>query len=212
MRKSIKAIALAVVLAAMPVAAFAAGSTDTNNTDYSSDSSDGSGSGGSSTSGVSNAGTTPGSITPEATTTTVTTATGVKVTVEGSTTNSNGVTSGLVDNGSGATVATGNAATAGLDPEVVETINAVNNGDISNIPGIDTTGMSAYGSTVAVRAEAGNQAVSIYVSELPASGVVKIAFYNNYTGTWSLIDATVDPETNTVTFTAPISGTAVVVG
>jgi hypothetical protein len=209
MKKAIKALALAAVLTAMPVAAFAAGSTGTSTTDYSIGNAGG---GGSSTTSVSNAGTTPGSTIETVTTTTVTTASGKKVTVQAATTNSSGVTSGMVDNGSGATVATGNAATAGLPENVVETINAVNNGDISNIPGIDTTGLSAYGSTVAVRAEAGNQAVSIYVSELPASGVVKIAFYNNYTQTWSLIDAIVDPETNIVTFEAPISGTAVVVG
>jgi hypothetical protein len=142
----------------------------------------------------------------------VTTASGAKVTVYGVTTNSSGVTTGLVDNGSGATVVTGNAATAGLPASAVNAIEAANKGDLSAISGVDLTGMSAYGNSVAVRAEAGNQAVSIYVSSLPANGVVKIAFYNNYTGTWSLIDAVVDPATSTVTFTAPISGTAVVVG
>jgi hypothetical protein len=142
----------------------------------------------------------------------VTTASGEKVTVEGATTNDSGVTSGMVDNGSGATVAAGSAATAGLPESVVDTINAVNNGNLSNVPGVDLTGMSAYGSTVAVRAEAGNLATTIYVSTLPASGVVKVLFYNNYTQTWSLIDAVVDPATSTATFTAPISGTAVVVG
>jgi hypothetical protein len=119
----------------------------------------------------------------------------------------------MVDNGSGATVATGAAATAGLDPEVVDTINAINSGDLSTVPGVDLSGKSAYGSTVAVRAEAGNLAVSIYVSELPASGVVQVLFYTNGGG-WELIsvDVVVDPETHTVTFTAPYSGTAMVVG
>jgi hypothetical protein len=210
MKKSIKAIALAVVLAAMPVAAFAAGSTSASNTNYSS-SSDGDSSSNNSSGSTTTASSTTGS-TAAATTVTVTTPTGAKVTVAAATTNSAGVTSGMVDNGSGATVAAGAAATAGLPENVVNTINAINNGDLSSVPGVDLSGKAAYGSTVAVRAEAGNLAVSIYVSTLPASGVVQVLFYNNYTNSYSLIDAVVDPATNTVTFTAPISGTAVVVG
>jgi hypothetical protein len=195
MKKSMKALALAVVLSAMPVVTFAGGSPETGNTNYSS--------GGSGSGTVSEA---------AKTSATVTTVSGSKVTVKGATTNNRGVISGMVTNGSDASVAIGDAAIAGLPASVVDTINAVNLGDLSSIPGIDMTGLTAYGSTVAVRAESGNQVISIYVSQLPANGVVKVAFYNNYTFTWSLIDATVDPAMNIVTFTAPISGTAVVVG
>jgi hypothetical protein len=230
MKKPIKAIALAVLLAAMPVTAFAAGSPSASNTDYSSNddsSDDGSSSNSSSSSSsgnssssvltagtgtaVNNNGSTPGSTTAP-TDITVITQSG-KVEVQAATTNTSGITSGFVDNGSKVTVVTGEAATEGLPETVVATINAVNTtGDLSGIQGVDTTGKSAYGNTVTINAEAENLPVSIYVSSLPASGTVQVAFYNKNTKTWILIDAVVDPATSIVTFTAPTSGTAVVVG
>lgn len=209
MKKSLKAIALAAVLVAMPVTAFAAGSGSAGNTSF--DSGVSHDNGGSSSSSSSSTSTSAAATTDAAKTETIVTASGAKVTVEGATTNSSGVKSGMVSTGSGATAATGAAATAGLPADVVSTINAINGGDLSNVPGVDLSGKSAYGSTVAVRAEAGNLTASIYVSKLPANGVVQVLFYNN-NGGWSLIEATVDPATNTVTFTAPYSGTALVVG
>jgi hypothetical protein len=236
MKKPIKAIALAVLLAAMPVTAFAAGSPNAGNTDYSSnnDSSDDGSSSNSSSSGnsssssgtgsssvvtagngtaVNNNGSTPGSTEVPADITVITQS-GDKVEVKAATTNnSSGITSGFVDNGSKVTVVTGEAVTEGLPEAVVATINAVNTtGDLSGIQGIDTTGKSAYGNTVTINAEAENLPVSIYVSSLPAGDTVQVAFYNKNTKTWMLIDAVVDHATSIITFTAPTSGTAVVVG
>jgi hypothetical protein len=232
MKKSIKAIALAVLLAAMPVTAFAAGSPSAGNTNYSSndDSSDDGSSSSTSTSNTGNStssngtitagtgntvstiGSTPGSTTTSDTVTVVTQS-GTKVEVQAATTNSSGIMSGFVNTDNGVTVVTGEAATEGLPQTVVDTITAVNNtGDLSGIQGVDTTGKSAYGNTVTVNAAAENLSVSIYVSSLPANGIVQVAFFNKITQTWMMIDAVANPATQIVTFTAPNSGTAVVVG
>lgn len=216
MKKCIKALALAVVLAVMPVAAFAAPSpTVPTVTRPSGGGSSGGGGGGSSTKNVSSTGTVvagTGTVTASgAASEVIVAADGTKLSVTGSAT-VNGITSALVSNNSNVSAAVGEAKTAGLPAGAVETINALNNGSLASVPGVDVSGKAAYGATVALRAEAGNQAATLYVSTLPESGVVQILFYNNATGQWSIISASVDAATKTVNFVVPYSGTAIVIG
>ena len=204
MKKCIKAMVLAAVLIAMPVSAFAAGSKH-----YS-----GGGGGGSSSSSTSTGTITAGTGQTVTTSQVVVAADGAKVTVTDATTNAAGVSTGLVSAQSDASVslATGAAKTAGLPAETVAVIEAVDNGNLAAVPGVDMTGKTGYGVSAAVRAEAGNQTVTLYVSALPANGVAQILFYNNATGTWTVLNASVNPANNTVTFVTPYSGTAKVIG
>lgn len=195
MKKAGKALLLALVLTAMPVAAFAAGSSSSSDN-----------------SSVETSSSTAAAGNTAVASMTVVTASGSRVEVKGAVTDGNGVTTGIVENGSGAGIAVGEAKTAGLPEETVSVIREVERGNLSAVPDVDTTGLKGYGITVAVRAEEGNVPTTLYVSVLPENGVVRVLFYNNYTGRWTLIDASVDQKTSTVSFIAPISGTALVVG
>ncbi|MCC8125932.1 MAG: hypothetical protein LIO92_00820 [Clostridiales bacterium] len=236
MKKSLKALLLAMVLVMVPVASFAASSSTTTTTSASRDnsnnasghSSSGGGGGSSSSSSSSSSSTvvagsssSTSSGIVEATYTSVTNGQSETWSVGATYTRLNdGVVTALVGdvatdeleaaNPSTAYAAVGICKLAGL-PEYVKTIiGQVDYGDMSAVPGVDLTGYQTYGTTIAVRSEAGSVA-TIYCSELPASGA-KILFYNNWTQTWSLIDCTVDAEAGTVTFVAPTSGTAQIVG
>jgi hypothetical protein len=200
MKKSIKAIALAVVLAAMPVVAFADDpSPGTGNANYSNVITVGANS---------NAFSTPGAITQIDVV-----SNGENLTVIGQT-NNDGVTSGFVDTGSGARRATDEEAAQNLPHDAKSAIDAADRGDLSGIQqgGIDTNGKSAYGNSVPISTEAPNQKVTIYVSNLPDKGTIQVAFFNKDSKKWELIEVSIDRAKKTVTFTAPYSGTAVVIG
>lgn len=208
MKKCIKAMVLAAVLVAMPVSVFAAVSPGHS----------GGGGGGSSHGSSSSSGTTITAGAGQAASTTVTSqvvvaSDGSKLTVSGVTTDASGVSTGLAADkcDAGVDIATGAAKTAGLPAEAVAVIEAVDNGNLAAVPGVDLTGKTAYGASAAVRAEAGNQTVALYVSNLPAGAAVQVLFYNNATGTWSVLEATANAD-STVTFVAPYSGTAKVIG
>ncbi|MCD8221434.1 MAG: hypothetical protein LUD07_04435 [Clostridiales bacterium] len=234
MKKSLRALLLAMVLVVVPVASFAATSTTTstsssrdNSNNGSSHSSSGGGGGSSSSSSSSGTVVSGGSSSSSASgivetkSTTVTNSQGETWNVGAIYTRlSDGVVTALLgdvatdeieaENLSTAYVAVSESKLAGL-PEYVKTIiGQADRGDMSAVPGVDLTGYKAYGTTIAVRSEAGSTA-TIYCSELPESGA-KILFYNNWTQTWSLIDCSVNAEAGTVTFTVPTSGHALIVG
>lgn len=230
MRKNgLMALALAAVLVMVPVYAFAAKSPS-----YSGGSSSG---GGSSSSSSTSAGGGLGvaSVTgPQV----ITTADGTKVSVTNNTTDVKGNAVALVidttttvgeqisANSKGEAVAgstafsipTGEAATAGLPENVVNTINAINAGNLGAVPGVNMTGYTAVSGTVPIvtkdaatdAVKVGDVEATLRVTSIPDNGIVEILFYNNATGTWSIIKTTkVDPTTKIVSFTMPGSGTAV---
>ncbi len=220
MKKCIKAIALAAVLVAMPLAAFAAGSKTYDDDSDSTSSSSITYGGGVSSEGTVTAGigqvvsTTQQNVVETVTDSQViVNADGSKVEVVQVTATSESVYTGLVkaESDSNVSLATGEAKTAGLPAETVAVIEAVDSGNLAAVPGVDTIGKTAYGVSAAVRAEEGNKLVTLYVSDLPAGSTAQILFYNNSTGTWTVISATVNPEGNRVTFIAPYSGTAIVI-
>ena len=98
--------------------------------------------------------------------------------------------------------------------DAVNTISALDGGNLAAVPGVDLTGKKAAGGTVAlgiIPDGVHNVPVSLYVSGLPAGAVPYILFYNNMTHQWTLIPAMIDPVTGLVVFDLPEDGTAIVV-
>ena len=209
MRKFITALALAAALAVTTVASFASVVYDN---DGDSDSVGGGNGGGT----VATSTYTSGTVTPAtvATGSNVTAPNGETLALESVTNSNANVTSGLVDTASNdAYAATGAAKTAGLPESVVNVINQLDNGYLGGVPGVNTTGLTAYGKTIAVRTETADRTAMLYASALPAN--VQVLIYNNNTGTWMLLPASVNRANNTVTYEAPAGcdgQTAIIVG
>ncbi|MCC8060595.1 MAG: hypothetical protein LIO81_07155 [Clostridiales bacterium] len=113
----------------------------------------------------------------------------------------------------------GEQATAGLPQNTVNTINAINNGNLGAVPGANLSGYRTVGSTIplftwdatTLTEKTGNVEVTVYLSDLPQVGNVNmIMFYNNHTGQWNPIAPTrVDAAKGLVSFVIPGAGTAV---
>ncbi len=144
---------------------------------------------------------------------------GQSVTVVGATTDASGnVTSGLVANSSnGVSAAVGGAKRAGLPAAVTTTLNDIDAGKLTSVPteaAAAVSGKQVLAQTVALVhiTAPTEQKLIMAKSKIPASGVVLVLYYDNTTGRFSVLTATVDAATGVVTFTAPADGTAAIIG
>lgn len=206
MKKLVKVVAIVCAMSMMSTTAFAAGSASGGRNSSSSHLVSG-GSASTTTATTATGATTAG------TTTTQVLANGQTVTVSGAQVSNGTVTAGLVANGSGSTAAVGEAKRAGLIPAVVAVLDAIDAGNLASVPAA-TAGKTVLATTVAItKVTPGSQQQLVMAkSKIPASGVVQVLFYNNTTGTFTVLPATVDAATGIVTFTAPQDGTAAIIG
>ena len=137
----------------------------------------------------------------------------------GATTDASGnVTSGLVANSSsGVSAAVGGAKRAGLPAAVTTTLNDIDAGKLTSVPAetaAAVSGKQVLAQTVALVhiTAPTEQKLLMAKSKIPASGVVQVLYYDNTTGRFSVLTATVDAATGVVTFTAPADGTAAIIG
>ncbi len=227
MKKLVKTLIIAGAVSMVSMNAFAAGSASTfvsssskRSSSSSSSSSGGSGSSSSSSSSASSSGASSSSSSSSSSATvSKTLSNGQSVTVAGATTDASGnVTSGLVkDSASSVTVATGEAKRAGLPASVVSVLNDLDAGKLTSVTGTAAAGVAnkqVLAQTVAIVhiTAPSEQKLLMATSKVPTSGVVKVLFYNNNTGLFTIIDATVDASTGIVKFTAPADGTAIIIG
>ena len=213
MRRFITALALAAALAVTTVASFASVVYDNNGDSESNGGGNGGGSVVSTT--TYNAGTAAPAATVAAPGTNVTAPNGETLNLEGAGVSNEGITSGLVENrGDDAFAAEGEAKTAGLPESVINVINQLDSGYLGGVPGVDTTGLTAYGKTVAVRTETADRTAMLYASQLPANP--RVLIYNNNTGVWMILPANnVNRANNTLTYEAPAGcdgQTAIIIG
>ena len=115
------------------------------------------------------------------------------------------------------------SAVAGLPESVVNAINGINSGRPLNeaVPGVDLTGYSALVGTQAIvtkdastnAEKAGAVEVPMYIPNLvDGLGNVQVLFYNNLTGTWTVIQPTrIDTASKMLYFNIPNSGTVSVI-
>lgn len=121
-------------------------------------------------------------------------------------------------------MATGEAATAGLPEQTVETIKAINAGDRplnEIVKDVDLNGYSALTSVQAIvtkdpvtnQVKTGDVAVTLYVPNLiQGIGEVQVLFYENATGLWKLINpANIDVVNKRLTVSISGSGSFSVV-
>ncbi len=114
-------------------------------------------------------------------------------------------------------------AVAGLPESVVASINGINSGQPLNeaVPGVDLTGYNVLVGTQAIVTKSaadntektGVVEVPLYIPNLAEGlGVVQVLFYNNFTGTWTVIQpARMDVAAKTLWFNIPNSGTVSVI-
>ena len=235
-KKGLKVLGTALALAMVPAVVFGAGS-------ISRPSSGGSGGGGGSHSSSSSSGSTitSGTGATVSATTTASKSTSVVTNGDGSKTSitsavidaSTGYTVGVVvdnngvtnDNGAAAvgdsrvSIATGAEKTAGLPDSVVNTIAAVDAGNVDAVPGLASQGYHKVSQSVALinknaagEVQVADVEVSLYCTTIPANGTFAILFYNNRTNTYSYLPVTsYDAARKTVSFILPTSGTAWIV-
>ena len=115
------------------------------------------------------------------------------------------------------------SAVAGLPESVVNAINGINSGRPLNeaVPGVDLTGYSALvGTQAIVTKDASTNAEKAWAVEVPmyipnlvdGLGNVQVLFYNNLTGTWTVIQPTrIDTASKMLYFNIPNSGTVSVI-
>ncbi len=206
MKKLVKTLIIAGAVSMVSMNAFAAGSGST----VSSSSSHSSSSSSSSSSSTSNA---------SGITVAKTLSNGQSVTVVGATTDASGnVTSGLVSNSSsGVSAAVGGAKRAGLPAAVTSTLNDIDTGKLTSVPADVAAAVAnkqVLAQTVALVhiTAPTEQKLLMAKTKIPASGVVQILYYDNTTGRFTVIAATVDAATGVVSFTAPADGTAAIIG
>ena len=117
-------------------------------------------------------------------------------------------------------VCTGVAKTNGLNADVVSCIAKIDGGDLAgaaaaNAFGAQTAaalnGKNVFGGTMAVRISPKNIPVSLYAPGFPASAVPQILFFNNNTGRWEILAATLDQASGLINFVMPDDGTVVIV-
>ncbi len=144
---------------------------------------------------------------------------GQSVTVLGAATDASGnVTSGLVSNSSsGVSAAVGGAKRAGLPAAVATTLNDIDSGNLGSVPAeaaAAVAGKQVLAQTVALVhiTAPTEQKLIMAQAKIPASGVVQVLYYDNTTGRFTVLSATVDAATGIVTFTAPADGTAAIIG
>lgn len=233
-KKGLIALAIAVVLAAMPAVAGAANSVSGSGSHSSSGGSGGGGSSSTSTGTVVSVGS--GTVTGTAVNTgsvVEVAANGEKITLVNKGTDSTGTTMSIVveiqtsagvavteaANGGAAvgavnvSIASGAAETAGLPADVVDTITSLNGGaDIASVVPA-AAGYTSVGGTRAIIAKdaAGADApaeISMKVDSLVGANGVMVVYYNNNSGTWEVAqNVRFDAATGVVTFTVPGSVT-----
>lgn len=145
----------------------------------------------------------------------------VQISKTGITTNSKGQV--IVGDTALELIAGDERAVAGLPESTVTTINGINSGSPLNgvVPGTNLEGYSALISTHAIvtkdattdTEKAGMVEVPLYVPNLvDGLGEVQVLFYNNLTGTWTVIQPNrVDAASKTIWFNIPNSGTLSVI-
>ena len=145
----------------------------------------------------------------------------VQISRTGTTTNSKGQV--IVGDTALELIAGDERAVAGLPESTVTTINGINSGSPLNgvVPGTNLEGYSALISTHAIvtkdaatdTEKAGMVEVPLYVPNLvDGLGEVQVLFYNNLTGTWTVIQPSrVDAASKTIWFNIPNSGTLSVI-
>ena len=145
----------------------------------------------------------------------------VQISKTGITTNSKGQV--IVGDTALELIAGDERAVAGLPESTVTTINGINSGSPLNgvVPGTNLEGYSALISTHAIvtkdaatdTEKAGVVEVPLYVPNLvDGLGEVQVLFYNNLTGTWTVIQPNrVDAASKTIWFNIPNSGTLSVI-
>ena len=145
----------------------------------------------------------------------------VQISKTGITTNSKGQV--IVGDTALELIAGDERAVAGLPESTVTTINGINSGSPLNgvVPGTNLEGDSALISTHAIvtkdaatdTEKAGVVEVPLYVPNLvDGLGEVQVLFYNNLTGTWTVIQPNrVDAASKTIWFNIPNSGTLSVI-
>ena len=145
----------------------------------------------------------------------------VQISKTGITTNSKGQV--IVGDTALELIAGDERAVAGLPESTVTTINGINSGSPLNgvVPGTNLDGYNALISTHAIvtkdaatdTEKAGMVEVPLYVPNLvDGLGEVQVLFYNNLTGTWTVIQPNrVDAASKTIWFNIPNSGTLSVI-
>ena len=117
-------------------------------------------------------------------------------------------------------VCTGVAKTSGLDADVVSCIAKIDGGDLAGAAASNAfeaqtaaalNGKNVFGGTMAVRISPKNIPVSLYAPGFPASSVPQILFFNNNTGRWEILAATLDQASGLINFVMPDDGTVVIV-
>lgn len=128
----------------------------------------------------------------------------------------------VVNNGLALSFANGAAATAGLPDHVVDSINKINAGQSlsATLNSPELAGYNALTGTHALIAKdpdssevkTGTAQVQLYVPNL-VEGLnnVSVLFYDNVSGQWKVLPATVDPATKLVTVNVTGSGTLTVI-
>lgn len=205
-KKVLGAVVLAMSLAVTPLMINAAGSPQFQYNGGGSSSSSSSTSTGTTTAGTTAAGTTSAGSTSS-----TTSPAGISVV------NDTAAASANAANNTAPSFATGASETAGLPETTVSAINSINNGaNVADVLGSSFAGFNTLTRTSALVTK--NPAtgaisdvptvVSVDVPNLTANvSNLQVLFYNNVTGVWGTLPATVDPATKKVTFTAPCSGT-----
>ena len=202
MKKLLRAIAIACVLSMATVSAMAYESGDSSDDSASS------------TTYVANTATTAtvAGVTEKTVPTTTVLPTGQSAIVSGAIIASDGsVSGGLISNGT-SSAATGEAKRHGLPDTVVSTLNAIDAGNLSSIPA--AAGKTVLAQTIAIvhAAPGAQQQLIMAANKIPASGIVQVLYYDNTTGRFVILPATVDRATGIVTFAAPADVTAVILG
>lgn len=214
-RKWLGILLTAALVAAQPMSVLAANSPNTkpviSGDDYGSDDSD--------DSYTSTSTTTTNTTSTTTTNTAGSTGNGVSASVEGASASG---TATIGDTQVG--FATGEAATAGLPAQTVETINAINAGNKplnEVVKDVDLSGYSALTSVQAIvtkdvsngQVKTGDVPVTLYVPNLiQGIGNVQVLFYDNATGLWKLINpANIDVANKKLTVNISGSGSFSVV-
>ncbi len=232
-KKCVKAMALALTLAMIPVMAYGASSSPTNDSSSSSSSASNSGStsvGGDGTSGTAVTKPTSPSIVVSSDGQQISVgqsskdAAGVNMSLMVNTTTTDGQTVTMQSGGGAvigdmvATIAVGKAETAGLPTDIVNAIDSLNKGTAPAqvFPNQDLTGYQKLGNTRAIvltsqttgKSDPVATEITMVVDGLKSDTQSVIAmYYDNATGRWVRVNAAFNVKTKTVTFKAPGSCT-----
>ena len=115
----------------------------------------------------------------------------------------------------GAGVHTGTAKINGLPAAVINAIRQLDQGSLASFAptalSSQVTGKQVFAKTIAVETAAAGKQLKLYTAGFPEGAAPVILFYNNRTGQWEIIQATMDPATGYISFFAPGPGTLAVI-